>query len=146
MLGNWRRDTHGDHAIALREIIFAYPLPQVPLLMLLVIGGYFARKVGAVSRVSVRFLTVDSPSRVNYADGPSTTAYGLDNCKESSKRLLRRAPSSTGREHCRVNAIVAAMPSVLVELTYDRKGFAKAWCGSLAGSAFIAKASLAAGA
>ena len=41
----------------------------------------------------------------------------------------------------------AAMPSIVVELTYDRKGSAKAWCGSLAaGSAFIAKASLAAGA
>src|SRR5580692_644370 len=25
MLGKWRRDTHGDHAIALREVIFAYP-------------------------------------------------------------------------------------------------------------------------
>src|SRR5712671_7159378 len=59
MLGKWRRDTHGDHAIALREVIFAYPLPQVRLLMLLLIGGYFARKIGAVSRVSVRFLTVD---------------------------------------------------------------------------------------
>ena len=46
-----------------------------------------------------------------------------------------------------INATVAAMPSVVVELTYDRKGSAKAWCGSLAaGSAFIAKASLAAGA
>ena len=44
MLGKWRRDTHGDHAIALREVIFAYPLPQVRLLMLLLIGGYFARK------------------------------------------------------------------------------------------------------
>jgi len=41
----------------------------------------------------------------------------------------------------------AAMPSVVVELTHDRKGSAKAWCSSLAaGSAFIAKASLAAGA
>jgi hypothetical protein len=41
----------------------------------------------------------------------------------------------------------AAMPSVVVELTYDRKGSGKAWCCSLAaGSAFIAKASLAAGA
>jgi hypothetical protein len=102
MLGKWRRDTHGDHAIALREVIFAYPLPQVRLLMLLLIGGYFARKIGAVSRVSVRFLTVDSPSRVKYADGPSTTSYGLDNCKEWSKRLLRRAPSSTARGHCRL--------------------------------------------
>ena len=27
MLGKWCRDTHGDHAIALREVIFAYPLP-----------------------------------------------------------------------------------------------------------------------
>jgi hypothetical protein len=45
------------------------------------------------------------------------------------------------------NTTVAAMPSVVVELTYDRKGSAKAWCSSLAaGSAFIAKASLAAGA
>jgi len=102
MLGKWRRGTHGDHAIALREVIFAYHLPQVRLLMLLLIGGYFARKIGAVSRVSVRFLTVDSPSRVKYADGPSTTSYGLDNCKEWSKRLLRRAPSSTARGHCRL--------------------------------------------
>ena len=45
------------------------------------------------------------------------------------------------------NVAVAAMPSLVVELTYDRKGSAKAWCGSpAAGSAFIAKASLAAGA
>jgi hypothetical protein len=74
-------------------------------LMLLLIGGYFARKIGAVSRVSVRFLTVDSPSRVKYADRPSTTSYGLDNCKEWSKRLLRRAPSSTGRGHCRLTPL-----------------------------------------
>ena len=105
MLGKWCRDTHGDHAIALREVIFAYPLPQVRLLMLLLIGGYFARKIGAVSRVSVRFLTVDLPPRVKYADGPSTTSHGLDNCKEWSKRLLRRAPSSTGRGHCRVTPL-----------------------------------------
>jgi hypothetical protein len=25
MLGKWCRDTHGDHAIALRQVIFAYP-------------------------------------------------------------------------------------------------------------------------
>ena len=81
MLGKWCRDTYGDNAIALREVIFAYPLPQVRLLMLLLIGGYFARKIGSASRVSVRFSTVDSPSRVKYADGPSTTSYGLDNCK-----------------------------------------------------------------
>jgi hypothetical protein len=37
MLGKWRRDRHGDHAIALREVIFAYPLPRVRLLMLLLI-------------------------------------------------------------------------------------------------------------
>jgi hypothetical protein len=37
MLGKWRRDRHGDHATALREVIFAYPLPQVRLLMLLLI-------------------------------------------------------------------------------------------------------------
>ena len=28
MLGKWCRDTHGDHAIALREVIFAYPSPR----------------------------------------------------------------------------------------------------------------------
>jgi hypothetical protein len=105
MLGKWRRDTHGDHAIALREVIFAYSLPQVRLLMLLLIGGYFAIKISAVSRVSVRFLTVASPSRVKYADGPSTTPHGSDNCKEWSKRLLRTAPSSTGRGHCRVTPL-----------------------------------------
>jgi hypothetical protein len=55
--------------------------------------------------------------------------------------VLDRAGALSG------HAIVAAMSSVVVELTYDRKGSAKAWCGSLAaGSAFIAKASLAAGA
>src|SRR5690349_24989862 len=32
ILGKWCRDTHGDNAIALREVIFAYPLPQVRLL------------------------------------------------------------------------------------------------------------------
>jgi hypothetical protein len=62
MLGKWCRDTHGDHAIALREVIFAYPLPQVRLLMLFPIGGYFARNIGSVSLVSVRFLTVDLPA------------------------------------------------------------------------------------
>jgi hypothetical protein len=30
--------------------------------MLLLIGGYFAIKIGAVSRVSVRFSTVDLPA------------------------------------------------------------------------------------
>lgn len=146
-LKKWGRGTHGDHAIALREVIFAYPLPQVRLLMLLLIGGYFARKIGAVSRVSVRFLTVDSPSRVKYAAGPSTTSYGLDNLQRvvetsaSESAVLDRARALS------INAIVAAMASVVVELTYDRKRSAKAWCGSLAaGSAFIAKASLAAGA
>jgi hypothetical protein len=67
--------------------------------------GYFARNIGAVSRVSVRFLTVDVPPRVKYADGPSTTPHGLDNCKEWSKRLPRRAPSSIGRGHCRVTPL-----------------------------------------
>jgi hypothetical protein len=105
MLGKCRRDTHGDHAIALREVIFAYPLPQVRLLMLLLIGGYLARKIGAVSRVSVRFLTVDSPSRAKYAAGPSTTSYGLDNLQRVVERLLRRAPSSTARGHCRLTPL-----------------------------------------
>jgi hypothetical protein len=67
--------------------------------------GYFARNIGAVSRVSVRFLTVDVPPRVKYTDGPSTTPHGLDNCKEWSKRLPRRAPSSIGRGHCRVTPL-----------------------------------------
>jgi hypothetical protein len=89
----------------------------------------------------------DLPSRVKYAAGPSTTSYGLDNLQRvvetsaSESAVLDRARALS------INAIVAAMPSVVVELTYDRKGSAKAWCGSLAaGSAFIAKASLAAGA
>jgi len=73
--------------------------------MLLPIGGYFARNIGAVSRVSVRFLTVDVPPRVKYAGGPSTTPHGPDNCKEWSKRLLRTAPSSTGRGHCQVTPL-----------------------------------------
>jgi hypothetical protein len=36
MLGKWCRDTHGDHAIALRQVILPI-LPQVCLLMLLLI-------------------------------------------------------------------------------------------------------------
>jgi hypothetical protein len=84
---------------------FCLSLPQVRLLMFLLIGGYFAIKISAVSRVSVRFSTVASPSRVKYADGPSTTPHGSDNCKEWSKRLLRTAPSSTGRGHCRVTPL-----------------------------------------
>jgi len=36
--------------------------------MLLPIGGYFARNIGAVSRVSVRFLTVDVRPRVKVVE------------------------------------------------------------------------------
>jgi hypothetical protein len=61
---------------------FPIPSRRFVCLCFCPIGGYFARKIGAVIRVSVRFLTVDSPSRVKYADGPSTTPHGLDNCKE----------------------------------------------------------------
>jgi hypothetical protein len=74
-------------------------------------------------------LEVDSPSRVKYAAGPSTTSYGLDNLQRvvetsaSESAVLDRARALS------INAIVAAMPSVVVELTYDRKGSAKAWCG-----------------
>jgi hypothetical protein len=49
--------------------------------MLLPIGAYFARNIGAVSRVSVRFLTVDLPPRVKYAGGPPTTFTGSTTAK-----------------------------------------------------------------
>src|SRR6266566_4725681 len=38
----WGRYTHGDHVIALREVILAHPVRQVRFLTLLPFGGYFA--------------------------------------------------------------------------------------------------------
>jgi hypothetical protein len=67
---------------------FCLSLPQVRLLMLLLIGGYFAIKIGAVSRVRCGSRRWICRPRVKYADGPSTTPHGPDNCKEWSNVCL----------------------------------------------------------
>ena len=41
-VGRWRRQYTWDHAIALRGVILAHPVPQVRCLIPLPIGGYFS--------------------------------------------------------------------------------------------------------
>ena len=97
MLGNWYRDTHGDHAIALREVIL--PIHAFADRRLLCSKHWCSQpRFGAVldggcaAARQIRWRAVHNPTRP-------------DNCKEWSKRLPRRAPSSIGRGHCRITPL-----------------------------------------
>src|SRR5690242_12084757 len=72
------------------------PIPSRRFVCLaLLIGGYFGRNIGAVSRFGA------------LSDGSFAAAHsfhGLDNSKEWSETSFGGPPSSTGREHCRVTA------------------------------------------
>jgi hypothetical protein len=63
MLGKWCRDTHGDHAIALREVIFAYP-SRLLLLLLIVVN----RRTRASARCSFTNASNSSHGRSSAAD------------------------------------------------------------------------------
>jgi hypothetical protein len=63
MLGKWRRDRHGDHAIALREVIFAYP-SRLLLLLLIVVN----RRTRASARCSFTNASNSSHGRSSAAD------------------------------------------------------------------------------
>jgi hypothetical protein len=129
---------------------FCLSLPQVRLLMLLLI--VVNRRTRASARCSFTQRVELLPREVlqQLMKNAIVMAHGID-----PQLVSGSFPNNPGPVESMPCAMYsknvpdsrAAMPSIVVELTYDRKGSAKAWCGSLAaGSAFIAKASLAAGA
>ena len=131
MLGKWRRDRHGDHATALREVIFAYPLPQVRLLMFLLI--VVNRRTRASARCSFTQRVELLPREVlqQLMKNAIVMAHGIDPARVG---IVPNNPGPVGSMACAIYSknvpySRAAMPSVVVELTYDRKGSAKAWCG-----------------
>jgi hypothetical protein len=110
---------------------FCLSLPQVRLLMLLLI--VVNRRTRASARCSFTQRVELLPREVlqQLMKNAIVMAHGIDPARV---RIVPNNPGPVGSMACAIYSknvpySRAAMPSVVVELTYDRKGSAKAWCG-----------------